>query len=118
MTQTNLTNLIRDLKKRVPLYMKKNTRSAVQPCQMPNHDSDMGHEGAGSLISQKRGFQKCVFEFVYHGTFNIEIWKDHSVLGLKSVKLCMGTQGYWYALIKIATKRRASHIQKIFEAYA
>ena len=29
MTQTNLTNLIRDLKKRVPLYMKKNTRSAA-----------------------------------------------------------------------------------------
>ena len=69
------------------------------------------------LILQKRGIQKARFEFVYRGTFNVEIWKENRDLALQSVELCLGTHGYQYALIRIANKKRASQIQKIFEAY-
>ena len=68
-------------------------------------------------VLQKRGTQKKTFEFVYLGTFNMEIWKANRDLGLQSVELCPGTHGYQYALIRIVTKKRASQVQKIFEGY-
>ena len=68
-------------------------------------------------FSQIQGFQKRIFEFVYHGTFNIELWKARKDLGLKSVELCLGTHGYRYAMIKIGKKKRASQIQKMFEVF-
>ena len=69
------------------------------------------------LISQRQGIQKRIFEFAYHGHFNVEMWKERRDLGLQSVELCMGTHGYKYALIKIAKKKRTSQVQKIFESH-
>jgi hypothetical protein len=54
---------------------------------------------------------------VYHGKFNIDLWKENEDLELQSVETCQGTHGYWYALIKISKKKRASQLQKIFEAF-
>ncbi len=45
------------------------------------------------------------------------MWKNDMSLGLQSVELCVGTQGYQYAFIRLAKKKRASEVQKIFEAY-
>jgi hypothetical protein len=69
------------------------------------------------LVSQRRDIQKQKFQFAYHGTFNVEVWKESRDLGLQSAELCTGAHGYQYAFIKTAKKKRASHIQKIFEAY-
>ena len=70
-----------------------------------------------SVISQSRDTQKHVFEFVYHGTFNVDMWKENRSLGLQSIHLCQGSHGYWYALIKVETKKRAQQIQKLFEEF-
>ncbi len=68
-------------------------------------------------IETSRDIQKHVFEFVYRGTFNVNVWKERRDMKLRSVELCMGTHGYSYALIKIGQKKRASQLQKIFEAF-
>jgi hypothetical protein len=45
------------------------------------------------------------------------MWKERRDVGLKSVEICTGAHGYRYALIKVAKKKRAIQLQKIFEAY-
>jgi hypothetical protein len=68
-------------------------------------------------FSQSRDTQKQIFEFVYHGTFNVDMWKEKQSLGLQSIHLCQGSHGYWYALIKVEKKKRAHQIQKLFEEF-
>ena len=68
-------------------------------------------------MQRKQHIQKQKFQFAYHGTFNIDIWKESRDLALQSVELCTGTNGCRYALMKTAKKKRSSYIQKIFEAF-
>lgn len=65
----------------------------------------------------KRDTQKRIFEFVFLGNFNVEIWKFDDDLGLRSVELCQGTHGYKYAVIKLAKKKRAVQLEKTFQDY-
>lgn len=68
---------------------------------------------------QKQRIQKLVFEFAYYGMFDVDVWKDRhaSDIGLQSAELCKGTHGYWYALIRLAKKKRSGQLERIFETY-
>ena len=81
------------------LFFKSNTTSIMPPNKA------------------SRSIQKHTFAFVYRGKFDVELWSDRHYLGLRSINLCLGTHGYWYALMKIEKKKRAIQIQKLFERY-
>ena len=69
------------------------------------------------MPQHKQCTQKHTFAFVYLGKFNVKMWSERRDLGLRSIKLCLGTHGYWYAFMKIEKKKRANQIQKMFEKH-
>ena len=66
------------------------------------------------LISQIRGNQKIIWEFVCQGVFNPSLLKDE--IDIYYAETARGAHGFLYCLIYV-DRKRANHIENAFAAY-